>query len=332
MRDLPSSPVDQPADDPVLRRILRAAGIPQAGRFRAKAGWTSRAWVGEEHVVRRGDGRFRDAYAHEAAVAGLLRGSAVPHARHLAHGVGPDGPWYVSARLPGRTLQEAWPGAGRAERRAMIESLGSALRALHRIPVPAGLRPPWLADALAGGPWPAFHPPVLRGLLPLIETARRRPGQDSRLLSDADAWVRERLGLFAEDVPCLVHGDLHGSNVMVDRGRVTGLIDFAEASAQPADVELDTLLRWCARSAEYPAAPGGPVLEAGSLAEVPAWLHSAYPELFAAEHLRARLDVYDMHEALALLVHHPDPEVRAAVPGRIALLLSGHSHLDGLLP
>jgi hygromycin-B 7''-O-kinase len=43
--------------------------------------------------------------------------------------------------------------------------------------------------------------------------------------------------------------------VIVDKGRVTGLIDFAEASAQPADIELDTILRWCAKAREYPPAP-----------------------------------------------------------------------------
>jgi hypothetical protein len=44
-------------------------------------------------------------------------------------------------------------------------------------------------------------------------------------------------------------------DVIVHQGRVTGLIDFAEAVAQPADVELDTLLRWCARAREYPPTP-----------------------------------------------------------------------------
>lgn len=59
--------------------------------------------------------------------------------------------------------------------------------------------------------------------------------------------------MFAADEPVLFHGDLHGSNVIVDQWRVTGLIDFAEALAQPADVELDTILRWCAKAREYPA-------------------------------------------------------------------------------
>lgn len=321
----------EPADDPALLRTLEAAGLPATGSFRRKSGWVSRAWVGDGCVVRlNNDVRHRDAYSHEAAVVSLLAGTEVPHARLLAQGDGPDGPWYVSERLPGRTLLEAWPAADPSTRRAIIESLGSALRALHRIPVPAGLLPPWLVGAIDGGPWPAFHPPVVGGTLHLVEAARRLPGHNSRLLVDVAGWVEQRLALFAADEPVLVHGDLHGSNVMVDQGRVTGLIDFAEALAQPADVELDTILRWCARAREYPPTPDEQGLDENTLAEVPGWLRGAYPELFEREHLRDRLNFYDMYVELALYAHHPQLEVRESAQSRITRLLSGQNHLDGL--
>ncbi|GAA3614816.1 hypothetical protein GCM10022223_33840 [Kineosporia mesophila] len=321
----------EPAEDPVLLRTLEAAGLPTTGRFHLKAGWVSRAWVGDEYVVRLNtDRRHRDAYRHEAAVVGLLAGAQVPHARLLAHDDGPDGPWCISERLPGQTLHEAWPAADPATRQAMIESLGSALRALHRIRVPAGLLPPWLAGALGGEPWPAFHPPVVSATLQQVEAARRQPDHDSRLLVDVAGWIQERLALFAADEPVLVHGDLHGSNVIVDRGRVSGIIDFAEALAQPADAELDTFLRWCARAREYPPTPHAAGLDETTLADLPGWLHSAYPELFEREHLRERLNFYDLYVELAIYAHHPQPETREAAGNRITGLLSGRNHLDGM--
>jgi hygromycin-B 7''-O-kinase len=323
--------VGEPATDPVLLRTLAAAGLPATGRFLRKAGWVSRVWVGDEYVVRLSNGKFRDAYRHEATVVNLLAGSEVPHARHLAHGDDPDGSWSVTERLPGGTLYEAWPAADSHTRQAIIESLGAALRALHRVPVPADLLPPWLADALAGKPWPAFHPPVVSAALQQVEAARRPPGHDSRLLADVADWIQERLKLFAVDDLALVHGDLHGSNVIVHQGRVTGLIDFAEALAQPADVELDTILRWCARAREYPPTPKEQGLDETTLTEVPRWLHGAYPELFERGHLRERLNFYDMYGELALYAHHPQPHVREAAQDRIARLLSGHNHLDGLV-
>ncbi len=292
----------------------------------------SRVWVGDAYVVRLiTDQRHRGAYRHEATVVNLLASSEVPHARHLAHGDGPDGPWYVSERLPGRTLYEEWPAADLHTRQAMIESLGAALRALHRVPVPADLLPPWLAAALDGKPWAAFHPPVVNAALQLVEDARRLPGHDSRLLADVTDWVQARLGLFAADEPVLVHGDIHGSNLIVDQGRVTGLIDFAEALAQPADVELDNILHWCAKAREFPPVPGGQGLDEATLTQVPGWLYGAYPELFEREHLRERLNFYDMYRELAQYAHHPQPDEREAAQKRISRLLSGHNHLDGLV-
>lgn len=324
--------VDESEADPALRRTLAAAGLPATGRFRPKAGWVSRVWVDSEYVVRlNSDERFRDAYRHEATVVNPLADSEVPHARLLAQGDGPDGPWYISERLPGRPLHEAWPSADSHTRQSIIESLGAALRALHQVPVPEGLQPPWLADALAGRSWPAFHPPVVSAALQQVEAARRLPSHDSRLLADVADWIHERMALFAADDPVLVHGDLHGANVIVDNGRVTGLIDFAEALAQPADVELDTILRWCAKAREYPPTPAEQGLDENTLTEVPGWLHSAYPELFKRDQLRERLNFYDMCVELALHAHHSQPEIREAAQGRIARLLSGHNHLDELV-
>ena len=330
MGELSAALVDEPARDPALLRTLAAAGLPGTGRFLPKAGWVSRVWVGDEYVVRLSSGQFRDSFRHEATVVNLLAGSEVPHARHLGHGDGPDGPWCVSERVPGRTLHDAWPGADVPTRKAMIESLGVALRALHRVPVSADLLPPWLADALAGKPRAAYHPPVVNALLGQVEAARRRPGCDSRLLADVADWVRERLALFAADEPVLVHGDVHGSNVIVNEGRVTGLLDFAEALAQPADVELDIILRWCAKANEYPPVPGGRGLDETTLTDVPGWLRGAYPELFGREQLRERLRFYDLQRELALYIHHSVADEREAARERVARVLSGHNHLDGL--
>ncbi|MGN6125750.1 MAG: phosphotransferase [Humibacter sp.] len=327
-----TSPSEEPAADPALLRTLAAAGLPASGRFQLKAGWVSRVWVGGDYIVRlNNDTRFRDAYRHEARVVDMLAGSGVPHARRLAHGDGPDGPWYVSERLPGRTLFSAWPEADASSRRSMIESLGSALRELHRVAAPADLRPPWLAEALNGGPWPAFHPPAIGATARQVEAARSLSGHDTKLLEDVADWVKERLTLFAGDEVVLVHGDLHGSNVMVDQGRVTGLIDFAEASAQPADVELDIILRWCAKARDYPPTPDERGLDEAELAAVPVWLHRAYPDLFERDHLRERLNFYDMSRELALYAHHPQRAEREAAGERIARLLSGHNHLDRLV-
>jgi hypothetical protein len=43
------------------------------------------------------------------------------------------------------------------------------------------------------------------------------------------------------------------------------------------------------------------------------------------------LDFYDLYSELALHAHHPEAAIREAAKHRIARLLSGHNHLDGLV-
>ena len=60
--------VDEPATDPAVLRTLAAAGLPATGRFLPKAGWVSRAWVGDEYVVRLSNGQFCCATIRTAGV------------------------------------------------------------------------------------------------------------------------------------------------------------------------------------------------------------------------------------------------------------------------
>ena len=134
---------------PLLRRVLAAAGLRDAGSFTATPGWGhNRVWVGDELVVRLSDGQLQGSLLHEAQVVGLLAGTSVPHARCLGTGTGPDGTWYICERLPGRTLHQVWTELTPTDRREVVTALGAAIRLLHQVEVPIDLKPPWFSDAL----------------------------------------------------------------------------------------------------------------------------------------------------------------------------------------
>jgi aminoglycoside phosphotransferase (APT) family kinase protein len=206
----------------------------------------NRVWVGDELVVRLSDGQLRDSFLHEARVVGLLTGTAVPHARCIGTGTGPDGTWYISERVPGRTLHQVWNELTPTDRREVVTALGEAIRALHRVAVPVDLKPAWLSDAVTFEPRSTDHARI-EAVWWLDELAAVLPGMDRGLITSAHSWMSERRDLFVGDGRVLVHADLHPSNVMVDGTTISGLIDFEVARAQPPDAELHRLLFWCAR-------------------------------------------------------------------------------------
>jgi aminoglycoside phosphotransferase (APT) family kinase protein len=286
------------------RRVLEAHGIP-AESLVAAGGWSNGVWLTHTHVVRLSSGRFRDAFAHEAAVARLLP-QAVPHARVLASGQVGRREWVLQERIPGRPLIEVWPRLSRGERQVAVAQLGAVLRALHAAPLPTRFANPWLTAALAPGGQPrdAYHAPPERHEI-LLAAASRVPGVDHGVLAAARAFIAERLVTFTADAPVLVHSDVHFSNLLWADGHIMALLDFEGSRPAAPDLELDTLLRLAREPHLYRYPDGRASIPRDELRELPFWLASAYPELFSHPDLRARLAVYETLWQLVQLLHFP---------------------------
>jgi fructosamine-3-kinase len=151
------------------------------------------------------------------------------------------------------TLSDAW------------EHLGAVLAGLHGA---SGAHYGWDTDYAFG---PLAIPNAPSGDWPAFWAERRLTVHMHRLPRD----LARRVDALAADLPnrlprrprpALLHGDLWGGNVLVDGGRVTGLIDPA-ASFGHAEVDLAMLSLFDAPGAAFAAAYGP--LEPGAEARRP---------------------------------------------------------------
>ena len=302
------------------RQRLAELGVP-ATPLKAVGGWSNAVWLAPEHVARISSGRFDGSFAHEIASLRLLP-AAVPHAEVCAYGRVGRREWMIQRRVPGQTLYAAWPTLAAAERRAAIAQLGTILRALHAIPLPADFTNRWLTAALAPGGRPenAYHPPPAR-YAPLIEAALQVPAIDRATIRAAAEFIAARLPAFQDDTPVLVHDDVHFMNIMWADGAITALLDFEGAKPAPADQELDTLLR-CVRE---PAFYGGPHERqrrtTALMREVPHDLQAAYPALFAHPRQQERLAVYEALWQLVQILNFAKVDGGADALAQLATLL-----------
>ena len=133
--------------------------------------------------------------------------------------------WSILPWLPGDVAESHPPG----DLVAAAEALGAFLVALHT-PAP-----------------PDAPPPVFRGM-PLIERDDRLHENLAVLGSaiDTDAVLgrwRDALAIpWWPGPPRWLHGDLHSGNVLVDRGAISGVIDFIDLCA--GDPAVDLLFGW----------------------------------------------------------------------------------------
>jgi len=306
------------------RRLLSASGFP-TDELEPVESVANRVWMTHKHVVRISSGRFRNSLVHEQRVLALLPES-VPHANVAAAGQMDDREWQILERIPGVPLLHTWLRLDQSRRRRAIAQLAEIMRALHRAPLPEGFHNPWLEDALRadGHPENALHAPPHQYRL-LIEAARRLPWTDAELVSSVESFIAERLDAFAGDVPVLVHTDLHFANLLWHEDGISGVIDFEGAQPQAADMELDTILRFTSDPrqsltlGQHTAPTAAPT--AASLAEVPVWLDTEYPELVAHPHFAERLDVYEALWHLVQLHHAHVDSSREGRQDRLAHLI-----------
>lgn len=279
-----------------VRTILDNHDLPN-DELAASDGFANLVVLTPDHVIRLNEGRFPLAFRHEATVLNRMP-TDIPHPIAVASGMRQSGGEYlILERLPGENLERAWPSLDESDRVRIVQELGNIMKSLHALPIANWMHNPWVADVLAKKRWKdAYHaPPELYPLLmdsAVIARPELRPTLDS-----ASLFIAARMFAFIPAPRTFIHTDLHLRNVVVDAGRVTGLIDFEGSRVGARDVELDMLLRSLA-----PGDDGSGVRHTGTIAA----FASTYPELFSSPHLVARLEVY---EALWHLVqiHHWGP-------------------------
>jgi len=295
-----------------VQKILDDHDLPN-DEMAASDGFANLVVLTPDHVVRLNEGRFPHAFRHEATVLNRLPAD-IPHPVAVATGTRQSGGEYlILERLPGRNLEHAWQSLSEPDRIRTVQELGSIMKCLHALPIDDWMHNPWVADVLATKRWKdAYHVPL--ELYPfLLESAALARPELRPMLDSVYLFVAARMFAFEPAPNTFIHTDLHFRNVVVDDGRITGLIDFEGSRVGARDVELDMLLRSLATADD-----GSSGRYAGTIAA----LASTYPELFSFPNLVARLEVYEALWHLVQMHHWRPGQTWMTDPGQ---------HLEGLM-
>lgn len=181
--------------------------------------------VGGDLVLKLYPPVYRDEITTERTMLEVLHGPLpTPELRDAGEH---DGWGYLlMARLPGRTLKEAWPSLSTEDKLRLAPELGELLATLHAVDDPR-------LDVLAPKDWPEF----VAGQRAKVVEHHRRTKLD-------EAWVAQ-IPAFLDAVelgsprPVPLHTEFMRDHVMVDpEGRVTGLFDLEPAMRGAAEYDF----------------------------------------------------------------------------------------------
>ncbi|HYG36500.1 MAG TPA: phosphotransferase [Clostridia bacterium] len=276
--------------DQLITTILEKEGLQHLPAQPLSGGQVNRIYaIGEGMVLRMGktpQDNFR--LLQEAA---LLRriGSAAPVPEILS--VGEEGgiAYQLQRRLSGQKLHRAWPQLDWDEKEAIMAQLGQHLEALHSITFPTF---GWFHEkGCEFATWTEYFDGFFHGTIDGLVGVP--DGIPARILAMAEDYYAQHRDLLAESIPALVHADLWPGNVLVDQGRVTGILDFEFAIRAPRDYELVLIEDFCLYPRDFIEADCSPY-SAADFADFFNLLRKHTPALFAIPHLRERLNLYHL--------------------------------------
>ena len=168
-------------------------------------------------------------------------------------GLGYPWPWSIVPYLPGRVAAETPP----ADPAAAAVSLGGFLAALHT-PAP----PDAPVNPYRGVPLAERTDTVMRNLSAVADQVDRSAVRR--------AWAVALAAPRWHGPPAWVHGDLHPANILVYRGRISGVLDFGDLTA--GDPAADLAVGWMLLPADcHPAFRDSAAASDASWARATGW-------------------------------------------------------------
>lgn len=221
-------------------RIVRDAGFTPVASSRIVVGQANEVYGietdrGVDLILRlahRADPKFEV----EAASIAAARSRGVPAPEVVAVGRLHDesGPavFILERRLPGEMLADLFQAdAGTVAE--LLEQLGEILGTIHAVPVQGfgNLSPDLAGTHLDYASW--FIDMFVDNNLPETLEAIADDKQATQLVHQAVASITEHRELLNTMTPALAHGDFSPTNVLVDRNRISGVVDWEAVKGAP---------------------------------------------------------------------------------------------------
>jgi serine/threonine protein kinase len=269
--------------------------------------------VDDQHVLR--IGAREDAGQRLEREAILLQNLAgrLPVAKVLSFGEEQGFFYQVQQFMPGQKLYAIWKNLTADEQDAIAAQLAASLKALHSASFPD------FGEGRPGSqPYTTWGDYLTAQFQNTVDEIRHLniqmvPG----FIETAVDYFEEHKHVLQDGVPTLVHSDMNFTNILVENGKLSAILDFEFALQAPADYELQAIEAFCLYPNDW-AEEGNEVFCTADFANLIPLLRKHYPELFTIRDLRERLDVYHVYRAFTSYLEWRKANLSTIPPERMA--------------
>jgi len=274
----------------LIRKICQQEGLQGQQLQVLRGGQVNAVFrVDGEYVLRIGS--RADAFQrlkHETALLQSLA-NEIPVPKVYAFGQQDGYVYQLQQYLPGQNLFVQWRTLTAKEQAAIVDELATYLKVLHNRPCSSFGH--GHEDSPSSGSWAAFL--AARFQQTLDELAALNIQMVPGFVALAERYFEEKGSLLQEGAPVQTHGDLTMTNILVDKGKISAIVDFEYSMQAPKDYELWVMEAFCLYPNDW-AEEGNEIFCAADFANFMQLLRKAYPTIFEIPHLRERVNLYHL--------------------------------------
>jgi hypothetical protein len=207
--------------------------------------------------------------------------------------------YIIYKRVPGKNAYSVWPNLKDRERELVIKEICHSLKGIIDFPLKEFAQK---FNINAESDWKATR---LKSLFEKLKEVEGKKIISKDFISAIKKYVAKNEHVLQETKVGLVYWDLHLDNVIIEKRKFNGLIDFEDIDVMSIDYVLDTVFRWIDYPHLYASEKDEKSVKKKDYKNVKKWFKKYAPELFAFKHLNKRVAMYAIEYDLRLLPEFP---------------------------
>ena len=154
--------------------------------------------------------------------------------------------------------------------------------------------------------YPSWREQIETKLNSYLDVVRQQKLFSTEIVELLQAYIDKNIGLLEQAELGLQYWDFHLDNLVIDNGKLVGMIDFEHVDI----VSIDYVLNIVRQIQQYPHLNLAEEMEQHANLEdykdMLNWFEKFYPELFAFDELETRINLYDLESMLRLRPRFPN--------------------------
>lgn len=154
----------------------------------------------------------------------------------------------------------------------------------------------------------SWHEQIETKMNSYLQVIREQQLIDSETATSLQQYIDNNISLLDETKLGLQYWDFHLDNLIIDNGKLVGMIDFEHVDV----VSIDYVLNIVRQMQQYPhlnlAEDMEQYADTEHYKDMLAWFKEFYPELFAFEQLETRINLYELEGIMRLKPRFPNAQ------------------------